>query len=529
PAAVQSPSSIEITAQPARTAPRDTRDERPLLDLDAAPPSDLNQLVDGLSTLLAEYRKHQSAIGMPGGTPSMASFAPENARRSYDAADLLAALDRMQQASAEELAQRLERPQQVAGLKADLQRQLASHSVEPLQHRLGNRETDVIDLVGMLFDFILDDDNLPQPYKVALSHLHTPYLKVALLDKALFTRQHHPARQLINAMAKAGVLYGAQDEVHGLLAKVRWVVKQVIEHFSGDLQLFDELLKEFNEFTGTLKQRVDLQERRAVETAKGRDKLLAARHQSAQVIAQSLAKRSPPPLIRHFLERTWIDVLVFIQLRHGSSSEQWQRASEVAEQLAWSGTQLDAAHRDRLQQLRIEMLEELRKGLMLLGGYHQDDIRRLLQDLVACQHAVQAGQPGLASGLTLPPNPSQLGAMLGDDAALLNVVKASTTLSQKGQRLVSELEKIEFGTWFEFINGDKRQTLKLSWYSPTTHNYMFVDPNGQRAAVKSVSQLAEEMEQGIARLSKPDRAAPVVDRALTAVYRVLQQLTGRTH
>ncbi|NQD81006.1 DUF1631 family protein, partial [Pseudomonas sp. CrR14] len=42
PAAVQSPSSIEITAQPARTAPRDTRDERPLLDLDAAPPSDLN-------------------------------------------------------------------------------------------------------------------------------------------------------------------------------------------------------------------------------------------------------------------------------------------------------------------------------------------------------------------------------------------------------------------------------------------------------------------------------------------------------
>lgn len=529
PAAAQSPSSIEVTAQPARTAPRDTRDERPLLDLDAAPPSDLNQLVDGLSTLLAEYRKHQSAIGMPGGTPSMASFAPENARRSYDAADLLAALDRMQQASAEELAQRLERPQQVAGLKADLQRQLASHSVEPLQHRLGNRETDVIDLVGMLFDFILDDDNLPQPYKVALSHLHTPYLKVALLDKALFTRQHHPARQLINAMAKAGVLYGAQDEVHGLLAKVRWVVKQVIEHFSGDLQLFDELLKEFNEFTGTLKQRVDLQERRAVETAKGRDKLLAARHQSAQVIAQSLAKRSPPPLIRHFLERTWIDVLVFIQLRHGSSSEQWQRASEVAEQLAWSGTQLDAAHRDRLQQLRIEMLEELRKGLMLLGGYHQDDIRRLLQDLVACQHAVQAGQPGLASGLTLPPNPSQLGAMLGDDAALLNVVKASTTLSQKGQRLVSELEKIEFGTWFEFINGDKRQTLKLSWYSPTTHNYMFVDPNGQRAAVKSVSQLAEEMEQGIARLSKPDRAAPVVDRALTAVYRVLQQLTGRTH
>lgn len=518
-------------ASPADTPlpPGARHEEPPRLDLDAAPPADLYQLVEGLSALLAEYRQKQSATSLLGSTPSMASYAPEGARRTYDAADLLAALNRMQQASAGELAQRLEQPQQVAGLKADLQRQLASHSQEPQQHRLGNRETDVIDLVGMLFDFILDDDNLPQPYKVALSHLHTPYLKVALLDKALFTQQHHPARKLINTMGKAGVLYGAQDEAHGLLAKVHWVVKQVIQHFNGDLRLFDELTNELNEFTGTLKQRVDLQERRAVETAKGRDKLLAARQLSAQVIAQSLAKRSPPPIIRHFLERTWIDVLVFIQLRHGSSSNEWQRASEAAEQLAWSGTQLDAPQRDRLQRLRIEMLEELRKGLMLLGGYHEDDIRRLLQDLVACQHAVQAGQPGLASGLTLPPSPSQLGAMLGDDAALLDPALANTPLSQNGQRLVNELEKVEFGTWFEFINGDKRQTLKLSWYSPTTHNYMFVDPNGQRAAVKSVSQLAQEMEQGTARLSKPDRAAPVVDRALTAVYRVLQQLTGRTH
>ncbi|UCJ16969.1 DUF1631 domain-containing protein [Pseudomonas sp. MM211] len=523
-----SPAQTGMAPHAANTPTSEPHNEPPLLDLDAAPPANMEQLVEGLGALLAEYRKQQSAISPPSGTPSMASFAPEGARRTYDAADLLAALNRMQQTSAIELAQRLEQPQQVAGLKADLQRQLASHSEEPQQHRLGNRETDVIDLVGMLFDFILDDDNLPQPYKIALSHLHTPYLKVALLDKALFTQQHHPARQLINAMAKAGVLYGAPDEAHGLLAKVHWVVKQVIQHFAGDLRLFDELLKEFNELTGTLKQRVDLQERRTVETAKGRDKLLGARHRSAQVIAQSLAKRSPPPIIRHFLERTWIDVLVFIQLRHGPSSNEWQRASEAAEQLAWSGTPLDAMQRDRLQHLRIEMLEELRKGLMLLGGYHEDDIRRLLQDLVACQHAVQAGQPELASGMTLPPSPSQLGAMLGDEAALLDPSLADTALSKNGLRLVRELEKVEFGTWFEFIKGDERQTLKLSWYSPTTHNYMFVDPNGQRAAVKSVSQLAQEMEQGTARFSKPDRAAPMVDRALTAVYRVLQQLTGRT-
>lgn len=497
------------------------------IDLAANPPADAEHLAAGLDRLLSEYRKQQHAIGLLSGSPSMASFAPQGAKRTYETGELLAALNRLQQASAAELTQHPERPLHVSDLKTDLHRQLASHSDAPQHNRVGNHETDVIDLVGMLFDFILDDENLPQPYKVALSHLHTPCLKVALLDRALFSQSHHPARRLINAMAQAGVLYGAQDDSYGLLSKVQWVVRQVVQHFSGDLHLFETLLEEFEEFTRGIKQRVALQERRAVETAKGRDKLLAARHSAAQAIAQALAKRSPPPLIRQFLERTWIDVLVFIQLRHGAASPEWQRACETAEQLAWSGTLLDAAQRDRLQGLRVDMLEELRNGLMLLGGYHQDDIRRLLQDLVACQHAVQAGQPQLASRLSLPPSPSPLGAMLDDEAALL-ATSRNGRRQPTDQSLVRELEKLEFGTWFDFILGGKRQTLKLSWYSPTTHNYMFVDRNGQRAAVKSVEQLAEEMQQGTARRSRPDRSAPMVDRALHAVYRVLQQLTGRT-
>ena len=70
-------------------------------------------------------------------------------------------------------------------------------------------------------------------------------------------------------------------------------------------------------------------------------------------------------------------------------------------------------------------------------------------------------------------------------------------------------------------------TLKLSWFSPTTHNYMFVDHSGQRVAVKPIRQLAGEMEKGLARIVAPERSAPLVDRALSAIYRVLQRFTGR--
>ncbi|WP_296217656.1 DUF1631 domain-containing protein [Pseudomonas sp. UBA2684] len=511
--------------QPAASAPAQPR--RAAHDLNGPPPSDPAVLLDGLAALLGEHRQRDINAPLLGGTRSIASLAPRDATRTYNASELLEALNRMQRQSADDLAQRLHNPQPVAGLKADLQQQLEAHSDSPGQQKLSDQEADVIDLVGMLFDFILDDDNLPDNCKTALSHLHTPYLKVALQDKALFTQHHHPARRLLNAMAQAGVLYGGEGDERGLLAKMQWVVERVIHGFTGELQLFENLLEEFNEFAATLRHKVELRERRAVEAAKGRDKLLGARQQAVEVIARSLSKREPPNIIRNFLELTWADVLVFVLLRHGDRSNEWQRASEVAEQLAWSGTPLDEPGRERLQGLRVALLEDLRKGLQLLGGYHEDGIRRLLQDLVACQHAVQAKQPQVAAQLNpnLPESP--LGAMLGEDAALATLAPRESGLSPRAQMLAKELGQIEFGTWFEFVNGEQTRALKLSWFSPTTRNYMFVDHSGQRAAIKPLTLLATEMEQGLARIITPERGAPLVDRALTAIYRVLQRFTGR--
>lgn len=498
------------------------------LDLSAPPPSDPGALFSGLSSLLDEHRHSHPEAPLLGGTRSIVSFSPREASRTYSASELLSALNRMQQQSANELAQRLHKPQPVEGLKAALQQQLESHSSLPGDSKVADQEADVIDLVGMLFDFILDDENLPDACKTALSHLHTPYLKIALLDKALFTQHHHPARRLLNAMAQAGVLYGNEGDERGLLAKMHWVVERVIHGFNGDLGLFDSLLEEFNEYVVTLRHKVELRERRAVEAAKGRDRLLGAREQALEVIQRCVGQRDLPAIIRNFLELTWADVLVFVLLRHGEQSVEWQRACEVAEQLAWSGTPLGDDDKQRLQDMRVLMLSELRKGLELLGGYHEDGIRRLLQDLVACQHAVQAKQPQLAAQLKpiLPESP--LGAMLGEDADLARQAPSRSKLSARAQTLAKELVNVEFGTWFEFIEGDKSRVLKLSWFSPTTHNYMFVDNSGQRVAIKPLTLLASEMEQGLARIVTPERATPLVDRALTAIYRVLQRFTGRT-
>ncbi|WP_448679293.1 DUF1631 domain-containing protein [Pseudomonas nicosulfuronedens] len=523
------------------SAPRKTATEKGTVTTDSAtstqspshtsgglpdmPPGDRNALFGGLAVLLAEHRRRGNKATLFGNTQSIVSFGPSTATTTYSANELLEALNRLQRESAQELAQRLRQPQPVEALKADLQRQLEAGSAQPGNTRLTDQEADVIDLVGMVFDFILDDENLPDSCKTTLSHLHTPFLKVALLDKQLFTQHHHPARKLLNAMAQAGVLYGGEGEERALLAKMHWIVERVIQDFVGDLSLFDTLLGDFNEYVANLRQKVELRERRAMEAARGRDRLLAAREQALEAVAKVTEDRDLPELVRNFLEMSWCDALTFIVLRSGEHSNEWKRACEVAEQLAWSVTPLDAAAHDHLQAIRLALLEDLRKGLEVLGGYHEDGIRRLLQDLVACQHAIQAQKPQIAAQIKQDLPESPLSAMLGAEGHTL-IMPSGEGLSDRVRVLMKELSHLEFGVWFEFSDTTPARRLKLSWFSPTTRNYMFVDHTGQRVAVKPIVQLAQEMEAGKVRLVPTEQSAPLMDRALSAIYRVLQRLTS---
>jgi hypothetical protein len=481
----------------------------------------------GLSDLLNTHEQQASEAPLLGGR-SIASFAPRTATHTYPAGELQAALDRLQEQSADNLAQRLGQPQPVESFKVELHNQLEVRSRLPGQQKLSSEEADVVDLVGMLFDFILKDQNLPDSCKTALSHLHTPYLRIALQDRALFTLPQHPARVLLNSLAQAGVLYGGEEDESGLLSKIHWVVEQVLRNYRGEQKLLNDLLEEFTTFVTALRHRIELHERRAIEAAKGRDRLTTARNLALDVITRAQQNRALPDMIRNFLEQTWLDVLVFVLVRHEASSKEWQRVCTTTEQLAWSCTALTDTEQEKLRGLRLTLLEDIRQGMLWIGGLHDDSIRQRLRDIVACQFAAQHDQPSVPAPTAVASAPAKnsLPVDLGAAADLLRT-PTPKVLSPRTQALVEQLQNLEFGTWFEFIQGKESRRLKLSWFSPTSHNYMFVDRSGLRVSVKPIEVLAEEIDQGLARILPPRAAAPLVDRALAAIVRVLHRFSGR--
>ncbi len=128
-------------------------------------------------------------------------------------------------------------------------------------------ETGVIDLVGMLFDFILNDETMPDSVKALLGHLHTPYLKIAILDRKIFSGDNHPARRLLNTMSEAGSNCSPDDSNDvGIIAKIQQIVNRVLEEFDENVDLFEELQTDFSEFMNNFKRRATLMEKRSIAT-----------------------------------------------------------------------------------------------------------------------------------------------------------------------------------------------------------------------------------------------------------------------
>src|SRR5690606_6842043 len=123
-----------------------------------------------------------------------------------------------------------------------------------LQNRqqINQVDDDVINLVGMMFDFILDDRNLAAPMKALLGRLQIPMVKVAIADKSFFSKGGHPARRLLNEMAMAALGWQENSEENqrkdSLFNKMEEVVQRVLSEFDTDISIFGGLLTDFRAF-----------------------------------------------------------------------------------------------------------------------------------------------------------------------------------------------------------------------------------------------------------------------------------------
>jgi len=228
------------------------------------------------------------------------------------------------------------------------------------------RSQDVIKLVDMLFSFILEDQNLPDPVKLLLSRLQIPFIKVALADEEFFKKEGHPARRLLNEMAMASIGWSGDAE-NGkrdvLLNKIEMTVNKILNDFDSNFEIFTLLLTDFIAFMEKERRRVMLFEKRAIDAEDGKAKSEMGRLQVDTNLDSLIKGRLLPEPFVSFIKGPWSNILFLIYMRQGKESQQWTQALRVAKELVWSAAAIrNDEHKRKLTTLLPRLKTALKNG-----------------------------------------------------------------------------------------------------------------------------------------------------------------------
>lgn len=421
---------------------------------------------------------------------------------------------------------------EVMQLKEHLLNQVGSLRGER-PHHVSSIDEDTIDLVSMLFEFILEDRNLPTEMQVLLARLQIPYLKAAILDRRLFAHRQHPARRLLDGMAELAKGWSEEsDKDHRLHEKVKSIVEQLLHDFDDDMGIFERLVTELQEFQDLTRRRAELAEQRVAESTRGREKLEQARRRAAREILDRINGRSLPPLIHGVLARAWANYLVLTLLRQGEGSTEFADGLRFVNELIAS-TQLgdDPGSRATLRQMLPGIERSLRSGLANVA-FQESDVERLLGQLNAYYRQKlgesPAAQTVAASEQTPPAIPDSIQSIVETSPESAGVAPEEATIEETIDTLPPQVREqmdavgaLKPGTWIEFCpTGSTPERAKLSWISPMSGRYLFVNRRGLKVGDYAPQELAASFAAGSARVLASNA---FFDRAMDAIVGRLSQ------
>ena len=365
-----------------------------------------------------------------------------------------------------------------------------SLGLDPDRTCLGEHEQDAIDMVGLMFESLLETHALVGQARALFARLVMSYVRVALSDENLFVRPDHPARRLLDALALSCESNdGGSPQERELLERAKATVSRVVAEYNEDLAVFELATSELEDLLQQQRRRAEIVERRSAETVHGRERLLQARLQAASALAQRIAARPLTPVTAQFLEQHWQHHLVQALLREGQGSERCAHVLALADELVAVDEAAARAEGGSVAERVLGLHAALVECLSSSG----------LDDQVAGEWMA-----GLARAMAFPDVPRDVRPLPAmpqlsddsDDTRLLSVVGGHAALDFD-PAVAARIAELPQGSWMRLVdeNGEEG-SVKVAWTSPLTSRLLLVNRRGLRKLVASPQQLAALVRAG---------------------------------
>ena len=386
--------------------------------------------------------------------------------------------------------------------------------------RLDRKEEDVIDIVGMLFEAMLNEKLLPNAVKTLLSHLHTRYLKIAVQSVDFLDNTAHPARRLFERMLDAGIRWVREDNLRaGIYPQLQRIVTQILKHETLEDNFFSEKIAELDKAEQKLEQQSSAAEERTLEAERGRARLEQAKAIVKKTIDDIGGASEVSPIVVTFLSTTFADYLTLLLLRSDldTESQAWGNAYSVGESLVAAAVY--AARGQPLgEDMRADLTQRLESSVCSLIPHHEQNIRRVIDALDSAPQKTVADAAAERQTAAPPPPKAQVGT-----AAQASATEVSTGPVDEQDRKVAEKLMRAAGDWFVLQGKDEKteQAVKLLWVNPHTTNMLFVDQHGAKVALMPATSVAHKMRDGTVRPMQQETSS-FVARSLRRIRRALE-------
>ncbi|WP_395374928.1 DUF1631 domain-containing protein [Marinicella sp. W31] len=387
-------------------------------------------------------------------------------------------------------------------------------------------DEDTIDLVGMLFQFLVDDRNLPDKIQALLARLQLPYLQLALDDRKVFTQKEHPARKLLDVIAQSSIGWTEENDKKNLfITKIQSIVDQILESQSEGTDIdYEELNDDFIEFEEKYRKRAEIIEKRTSEKVSGQERVEMAKKQTAEIIRKKMQGRSLPDLVRDILLTPWANVLILAHLREADDPKLLVRFTRFVDYLIATCIKspkitIDVDFINKL----VKILEQ---GLMLVA-YDEIGIRSKSEELKKCLLSIngltQNEEDHVEVEIIEPEKILEISQDSTEESTILDYLNHTNeeedNIPQIEDEHLEAVKQMIKGDWVEFLYDEKGLKAKLSWISPISSRLLFVNSRGLKVTDKEPYELAHEMRKERARILQQ---IPLFDRALSAIAKQME-------
>jgi len=244
-----------------------------------------------------------------------AEFFPESTPQHFGHQEIIQALSNIQTLP------QFDQPEEVRfdgeAIKQAVLAEIAKTSGGAVTKRINQIAEKTIDFIELIFDAIIDDEDISDAIKTLLLRLQIPIIKASMSDQEFFIYDDHPARILLDTIADVGV--GITDHTDEMYVHLDKIISNILGEYELTTETFQHALDALNSV-------IEEQEAVARAIEEEQQQQLLRKHARATVLKAlraTTAGKILPEAVHALILKRWPTLMFNHYLKKGKENNEW--------------------------------------------------------------------------------------------------------------------------------------------------------------------------------------------------------------